>query len=64
MLNVMWQPGREGGWGRMDTSICMAESLLYSPETTTTLLIGYNPIQNKNILSIVGLTWKVHFPKD
>ena len=31
-----------GVWGRMDTCICvcMAESLLCSPETTTTLLIG------------------------
>ena len=25
LLNVMWQPGREGAWGRMDT--CMAESV-------------------------------------
>ena len=36
-----------GVWGRMDTRICMAESLCYSPETTTTLLIGYTPIQHK-----------------
>ena len=34
-------------WGRMDTCVCMAESLCYSPETTTTLLIGYTPIQNE-----------------
>ena len=27
--------------GRMDTSICMAESLHCSSETITTLLIGY-----------------------
>ena len=26
----------------------MAESLCCSPETITTLLIGYTPIQNKN----------------
>ena len=36
-------------WGRMDTCICMAESLSCSQlrvaETTTTLLIGYTPIQ-------------------
>ena len=38
--------GREV-WGRMDTGICMAESLPCSPETITTLLIGYTPIQNK-----------------
>ena len=36
-----------GVWGRIDTCICVAESLCCSPETTTTLLIGYIPIQNK-----------------
>ena len=41
--NVMCQPG----WGRMDICLCMAESLCCSPETTTTLLIGYTTIQNK-----------------
>ena len=30
--------------GRMDTCICMAESLCCPPETTTTLLISYTPI--------------------
>ena len=30
----------------MDTCICMAESVHHSPETITTLLIGYTPIQN------------------
>ena len=43
LLNVTWHPGGEGSWGRMDTCICVAES----PETITTLLIGYTPIQNK-----------------
>ena len=38
---------RRGVWGRMDTCICMAESLCCSPEIITTLLIGYTPIQNK-----------------
>ena len=33
-------------WGRMDTCICMTESLHCSPETATTLLIFYTPIQN------------------
>ena len=47
MLNVMRQPGWEGSWGRMDTCMCMTESLRCSPETTTVLLISYNPIQNK-----------------
>ena len=37
----------KGLWGRMDTCICMAESLHYSPETITTLLIVYIPIQNE-----------------
>ena len=36
-----------GPSGRMDTCICMAESLPFSPETITALLIGYAPIQNK-----------------
>ena len=30
-----------GAWGRMNTCICMAESLHCSPETITTLLISY-----------------------
>ena len=34
-----------GVWGRMDTCVCMAESLHCSPETPTTLLIGLS--QNK-----------------
>ena len=38
-------------WGgvcrRLDTCICMAESLRCSPEAITTLLISYTPIQNK-----------------
>ena len=34
-------------WGRMETYICMAESLCCSPETITVLLIGYIPIQNR-----------------
>ena len=38
--------GREV-WRRMDTCVCKAESLLYSLETTTTLSIGYIPIENK-----------------
>ena len=38
----------KGVWGRMDTCIGMAESLCYSPEMTTTLLICYTSIQNKS----------------
>ena len=33
LLSVMWQFEWEGVWGRMDTWICMAESLHCSPET-------------------------------
>ena len=36
-----------GVWDSVDTRICMAESLPCSPETTTTLLIGYTLTQNK-----------------
>ena len=36
-----------GVWKRMDTCICMAESLWHSPETITMLLISYTPVQNK-----------------
>ena len=36
-----------GVWGKMDTCICMAESLHCSLETITTLLTGYTPTQNK-----------------
>ena len=38
-----------GSWGRMDTCICMADSLTCSPETITTWLITYTPIQNKKL---------------
>ena len=33
--------------GEMDKCVCVAESLHCSPETTTTLWIGYTSIQNK-----------------
>ena len=42
----MWQPGWEGGWGE-DGYMYMDNSLCHSPETITTLLISYTPIQNK-----------------
>ena len=40
---------RKGVWGRMDIHICIAEFLCCPPETITTLLIGYTPIQNKKL---------------
>ena len=36
-----------GEFGGDGSCIRMAESLLCSPETTTTLLISYTPMQNK-----------------
>ena len=42
-------PDGRGLWGRIDTGMCMAESLRCSPETTTTLLTDYIPIQNKKL---------------
>ena len=33
----MWQPDERGVWERMDTCICMAESLPCLPETIATL---------------------------
>ena len=36
-----------GEHGHMYIYICMAETLCYSPETTTTSLTGYSPVQNK-----------------
>ena len=35
--------------GRMDTGICMAESLCCPPKTVTTLLISYTPTLNKKL---------------
>ena len=48
--------GGGGGWvwGRMDTWICMAESLGSSPERITTLLIGYTPIYIFKFIYLIG----------
>ena len=46
LFNVMRQPGWGGLWGRMETCICMAESLHCSPEMITILLVGCTPVQN------------------
>jgi len=46
----MWLPGWEEFGGEWILSyIYIVESLHCSPETITTLLIGYNPIQNKKL---------------
>ena len=42
----MCQPGWERGLGEKWIHVCMAQSFCSSPETTTTLLISYTPIQN------------------
>jgi len=46
LLDVMWQPGWWGVWGRMDPCVRMPESLHWPPETITILLIGYTPMKN------------------
>ena len=40
-----------GVWARIDTCMCMAESLLYSLETVTALLINYTLIQYKKFIN-------------
>ena len=35
-------------WGRRDPGMCVAQSLHCSPETITSLLTGYIPIQTKS----------------
>ena len=42
-----------GFGGRMDTCVCMAESLYCSPETLTTLLISDNSIQASQVALVV-----------
>ena len=62
----MWQPGWERSLGENGHMyIYMAESLFYSPETFTTLLIGYTAIQNKKlkIRFINGPHFKKSFKK-
>ena len=41
LFSMLCQPGWRGVWWRLDTCICMAESLHCSHETTTILLISY-----------------------
>ena len=42
-------------WGRMVTYICMAESFCCSPETITTLFIGYAAAAAKSLQSCLTL---------
>ena len=43
----VWQPGWEVGLGENGYMYMLAEPLHCSPETTTTLLISYTPMQNQ-----------------
>ena len=47
-----------GVWGRMDTCVCMAESLRCPPESITTLFISYTPykIESKKKRSVKYLS--------
>ena len=42
-----------GVWGRMDTCVCMAESLYCAAEMIKTLLIGYTPMRNNKFLKML-----------
>ena len=51
----------------MGMYICMAESLCCPPETITTLLIGYTPIQNKKFFFFFFFKeacWEKHSSRD
>ena len=48
LLNVMWQAEWEGIWGKMDTCICMAESLCCLPGTITTLFVNWLYLNTKH----------------
>ena len=56
-----------GSWGRMDTCLCMTESLHSSPETITTLFVNqlhpstkYNVLKNKTKNKVAIVTDKLH----
>ena len=45
-----------GAWGRMDTWICMAESLCCPPETVTALFIGH-VVQSLSCIQLLATPW-------
>ena len=48
LMYTVWMGGEFGGeWTDMCICVAESESFRCSPETVTTLLIGYTPIQNK-----------------
>ena len=61
LLNAMWYLGEWGVWGRMDTCICMADSLCCPPETIIALSIGCMPIQIKKFFKKQGFLKKKDF---
>ena len=62
-----------GVWGRMDTCICMTESLWSPPATVTTLLTGYIhqykikrsflkiSLEKKEALNWHSMRWNIHY---
>ena len=53
-------------WRRIDTCICITESLCCTPEINTTLLINYTPIRFKKTaegLKIFQFYNKLYFPR-
>ena len=48
----MWQPGWMDSLGRVNTCVCMAESIHCPPETVTMLLIGYTSVQDKKFKEV------------
>ena len=56
-----WGCGGENGHTHTHTHTHMAEFLLHSPETTTTLLTGYTPKQNKKLKVCKKLSKKKKF---
>ena len=57
-----WLTGGGEVWGRMDTCICIAESLCFSPETTTTLFIGYACLHAESFQSCLTVTYGCSLP--
>ena len=51
-----------GVWGRMDTCICMAESLRCSPETSTTLLLAIPQCKMFLVLKKIKMKKKLWLP--
>ena len=47
-------------WGRLNTCICMVECFLCSPETVTTLLIGYQIRSDQISRSVVSNSLRPH----